>query len=99
MKINNVNEPINFDRNAVKPADATASGKVKTAPAGSGETLSISNLSAQLSALEARLSEGDEFDTARIDAIKLAIREGQFKVNPEVVADRLIESAKEFLRK
>lgn len=33
----------------------------------------------------------------RLEAIKQAIRDGRFQVNPEAIADRLIETAKELV--
>jgi negative regulator of flagellin synthesis FlgM len=36
-------------------------------------------------------------DSARVDAIKQAISEGRFKINPEAIADGLIASAKELV--
>ncbi|HRQ04751.1 flagellar biosynthesis anti-sigma factor FlgM [Nitrosomonas halophila] len=37
-------------------------------------------------------------DAAKVAEIKQAISEGRFKVNPEVVADRLLESVKELIQ-
>ena len=37
-------------------------------------------------------------DSPRLAAIRAAVREGRFRVNPEVVADRLIAQARERLR-
>jgi negative regulator of flagellin synthesis FlgM len=37
------------------------------------------------------------FDTAKVDRIAQAIRDGKFKVNPEAIADRLIINAAELL--
>lgn len=37
-------------------------------------------------------------DAVKVAEIKQAISEGRFKVNPEVVADRLLESVKELLQ-
>lgn len=34
-----------------------------------------------------------DFDSAKVDAIRQAIREGRFSVNPEAIADRLIVDA------
>lgn len=34
-----------------------------------------------------------EFDSAKVDAIRQAIREGRFTVNPEAIAERLIADA------
>lgn len=42
-------------------------------------------------------SSNEVIDTAKISEIKLAISEGRFKVNPEVVADRLLESVRELI--
>lgn len=68
------------------------------APA-SGEPIHISAMSSQLSALEAKLSASPEFDAGRVDAIKQAIREGQFSINPEAIADKLLANVEEFLKK
>lgn len=37
-------------------------------------------------------------NTARVQEIKQAISEGNFKINPEVVADRLLETVKELIQ-
>jgi len=37
------------------------------------------------------------FDTAKVEAIRQAIKDGQFQVNPEAVAEKIINSAKELL--
>ena len=34
-----------------------------------------------------------DFDSAKVDSIRQAIREGRFSVNPEAIADRLIADA------
>jgi negative regulator of flagellin synthesis FlgM len=38
-------------------------------------------------------------NTERVEAIKQAIREGKYKVNPEAIADRLIATARELVEK
>lgn len=47
----------------------------------------------------ARLASGGEapLDTARVQQIRQAIAEGRFRINPEAIADRLIESARELV--
>ena len=37
------------------------------------------------------------FDTAKVDRIAQAIRDGKFQVNPEAIADKLIANASELL--
>ncbi len=64
-----------------------------------GERIQISAMSTQLSALEAQLSASPAFDAGRVDAIKQAIREGQFRINPEAIADKLLANVEEFLKK
>lgn len=52
-----------------------------------------------LSSLAGSLQGGDKppVNTARIQEIKQAISEGRFKINPEAIADRLIESARDLV--
>jgi negative regulator of flagellin synthesis FlgM len=100
MKINHVNDSSQTSLGSAKiNGNAKASGKASNVATPSGEKLSISDLSTRLNDLEARLSETGEFDTAKVDAIKEAIREGRFKINADVVADRLVESVKQMLGK
>jgi negative regulator of flagellin synthesis FlgM len=53
-------------------------------------------LSPTVSQLAAGGTEG-VFDTAKVQRISDAIRSGQFKVNPEAIADKLIANAQELL--
>lgn len=41
--------------------------------------------------------EKPPINSARIQEIKQAISEGRFKINPEAIADRLIESARDLV--
>lgn len=44
-------------------------------------------------------SVGDSIvNTARVQEIKQAISEGNFQINPEVIADRLLETVKELIQ-
>jgi len=79
-----------------KPAAASLAPKAPTPPpatsASSAEAVSLSQLAGSLQA-----SEKPPVNSARIQEIKLAISEGRFKINPEAIADRLIESARELV--
>ncbi len=67
---------------AAAPPAAEASAKVALSPAAS--SLSVAT--------------GDTtFDTAKVERIAQAIRDGKFKVNAEVIADKLIINAEELL--
>ena len=47
--------------------------------------------------LMAGMGSDPTFDTAKVDRIAQAIRDGQFKINPEAIADKLIQNAEELL--
>jgi len=75
--------PASTERKAApQPASAEPSAQVKLSNAAQG--------------LQA--AEGDPtFDAAKVERIAQAIRDGQFKVNPEAIADKLIVNAQELL--
>ena len=55
------------------------------------------HLSAQAQAL-ANVSGSAVFDTKKVERIKLAIADGQFKINSEKVADGLLETVRDLLQ-
>lgn len=68
------------------------------APAESAKTDNVQlSSSSQLQAMGGNLNDGAPMDSAKVEAIKQAIAEGRFKVNPELIADRLLDSVKELL--
>ncbi len=67
---------------------ATGPASVATPAAADHDDVAVSAAGAQMSAL----GSGD-FDSAKVDSIRQAIREGRFTVNPEAIADRLIADA------
>lgn len=79
-----------------KPTTAGISPRPATpqAPpaAGMQEAVNLSQLAGSLQA-----SEKPPVNTARIQEIKQAISEGRFKINPDAIAGRLIDSARELL--
>jgi negative regulator of flagellin synthesis FlgM len=72
---------------------ASKPAPTQTASAGTAqEAVSLSQIAGSL-----QVSEKPPVNTARIQEIKAAISEGRFKINPEAIADRLIESARDLL--
>lgn len=53
-------------------------------------------LSDTVASLKSGTAEG-VFDTAKVERISGAIREGRFTINPEAIADKLIVNAQELL--
>ena len=99
MKItNNIDTTGVLERSGSSPSGA-AHGKPSSAPAAGSDTIRISDLSSQLVAMESRITSDGAFDAGRVEEIKDAMRKGRFKVNPEVVADKLLDSVRELLRK
>jgi negative regulator of flagellin synthesis FlgM len=73
----------------------SASGPAVASPA--RDKVEITSLSAQLQQLEKALSDVGIVDVARVDAIKLAISEGRFRIDSDMVADKLLATVREFL--
>lgn len=69
-----------------------AAGSQKEAAVSSTE-VELSDAATQLSAAAA----DPTFDTAKVERIATAIREGKFTINPEAIADKLIVNAQELL--
>ncbi len=71
-------------KGAAAPAQPAAEASAKVA------------LSPEASALKG-VSSDATFDSAKVERIAQAIRDGKFKVNPEAIADKLIVNAEELL--
>ena len=61
-------------------------------PSTAAEAVSLSSLAGALQA-----NEEPPVNTARIQEIKDAIAQGKFKINPEAIAGRLIETARDLV--
>jgi negative regulator of flagellin synthesis FlgM len=81
----------NFKPTATSVQSRPASTQATPAPAAQ-EAVSLSLIAGSMQS-----SEKPPVNTARIQEIKQAISEGRFKINPEAIADRLIESARELV--
>jgi negative regulator of flagellin synthesis FlgM len=77
----------------------TARKTGQAAQSGGGDKLQIAASTSQLRELESQLGKMDISDASKVAAIKNAIDSGTFEVDSEVVADRLIDTAKESVRK
>lgn len=76
---------------ASKGAAASSAGEADT-------RVDLSPLAAQLQSTDSTLSGVSEVNAAKVGEIKQAITEGRFRVNPEKVADGLIESVRQMLQ-
>ncbi len=100
LKIDNSNKPVSQQSRTEKAAPkggSAATGRAAPKSSSSQDRVDIGPLSAQLQSLESSLEHVQVVDTARVEAIKQAITEGRFRVNPDVVADRLLTTVKELV--
>ena len=82
-----------------KPVAAPAPAERKGTPApaeNKAEASAQVDLSSGASLLSG-MSADPTFDSAKVDRIAQAIRDGKFEVNPEAIADKLILNARELL--
>ena len=80
-------------RAAAAGSAANAAGAARSA----ASTVTLSPAVSQLQGAMALAGSGEVFDAKQVASIKQAITNGQFQVNPEKVADKLIQSVQEML--
>ncbi|MDO8891456.1 MAG: flagellar biosynthesis anti-sigma factor FlgM [Sulfurimicrobium sp.] len=83
----------NGESKLVRNKDANAPESTK---AGNAAEVKLTS-SSQLQALAGGTGESQPVDSAKVEAIKQAISEGLFKINPEKIADGLLNSVKDLL--
>ena len=77
-------------------AEAAAASTAAAKPqAGSGVTVTLSSAASQ--AISGTEGSSDVFNTEKVEAMKAAIADGSFKVNPEAIADKMLSNAAEML--
>ena len=103
MKIGNPAEKI-AQAQPAKPTAPTAEAGKGQAAAAAAATPDTPDASAKIelsSAATGLLSSSSsaEFDADKVARISQAINDGTFKINPDVIADKLISNAQELLTK
>lgn len=99
MKIDKTNNAL--PGKPVGDAAPRASSKGKTessaAPQQGSTSVSLGTTAAQLSSMEGSMAGTPVADAAKVAEIRQAISEGRFKVNSEVVADRLLQTVRDLI--
>jgi len=97
---------VKIDKRITPPAAAKVSAtkgkgvdKKSASAAAGGDSLTLTESSTRIRALETQLASVDVADAGKVEAVKAALASGTFEVDAEVVADRLIDHTKETLRK
>ncbi|TSE20778.1 flagellar biosynthesis anti-sigma factor FlgM [Tepidimonas alkaliphilus] len=78
-----------------RPETRAQSAAPSVAPAASS-SVKLSPVTQEMTNGVAR-SGTDVFDAAKVEAMRTAIQNGSFTVNPEAIADRMLASAREML--
>ncbi len=97
MKIGNpIDKALGTVSSRTEGATSTStSGKTSSLDGGVGESAKVT-LSSAATGLLAQ-NDGD-FDVDKVASVKQSIDSGTYKVNPEVIADKLISNAKDLLQ-
>ncbi|HTP73948.1 MAG TPA: flagellar biosynthesis anti-sigma factor FlgM [Burkholderiaceae bacterium] len=75
-----------------KPASGGAAPASSTGPEPSAKV----ELSAAASVIASGLADGS-FDAQKVERLTQAIRDGQYQINPQAIADKLLANARELL--
>lgn len=76
-------------------AAGAVAGASAAAKPQAGVTVTLSSASQAMSAVGSTGS--DVFNAEKVEAMKLSIADGSFKVNPEAIADKMLSNAAEML--
>jgi len=79
---------------------APAKGKVNAAPAtppSDDTSVTLGSTAAQFHSMEKSMSTAPVVNASKVAEIKQAISEGRFKVNPEAVASRLLDTVRDLI--
>ncbi len=102
MKVNSPSsEILKAERPGVAPADARSRASASVPASVTSPSTSPSAETVQLSAASAQMAGAASqapVDTQRVSQVRQAIASGEFRVNAEVVADRLIGSQRDQMR-
>lgn len=78
-------------------ASTAATAKASESTRSTGVAVTVSTLARGLE--RAGRSEGADIDTQKVAAVRSAIQQGTYVVNPEAIADKLLSNAQEMLNR
>lgn len=82
-----------------KTRDKTSAAATTSSSTASGDSVEFTQASSQLSKLESALSQMDTSEPGKVEAVRQAITEGQFHVDEEAVADALVQTSIEQMKR
>ncbi len=78
-------------------ASAPAASNAAPSPRSAGVSVTVSTAARALE--KADRGEGAEIDAQKVSAVRTAIQQGTYVVNPEAIADKLLSNAQEMLNR
>lgn len=85
--------PVGEGRSSAVQKNNTSAAPQQTA----GTSVSLGSAATHLRNMEESMSGGSPVNAAKVAEIKQAISEGRFKINSDVVAERLISSVRDLI--
>jgi len=101
MSIKIKGSPSKFAR-ATEKKPSNAGGKSKAAPStgsSNSDSIDLTGTAGKLQQIEQSLADIPIVDSSRVDAITQSINDGQYHIDNEQIADRIIESENEVNKK
>lgn len=100
MKIDKPSKPLPtkpIGEATARPANKGKTGTPASATQADSTSVSLGLATAQLNNIKGSLASTPVVDAGKVAEIKQAISDGRFKVNSEVVADRLLATVRELI--
>lgn len=100
MKIDKPSKPLPASGAGEGVAQAAAKGRSNPMPAAtprSDTSVSLGSAATQLHSMESSMANTPVVNAAKVAEIKQAISEGRFRVNPEAVAGRLLDTVRDLI--
>jgi len=76
---------------SVAGAKKESQGSSSSATSSSADKVSLTDTAARLKALEHQLSQQPEVDSKRVSSMQDAISNGDYKIDPERIADKMMD--------
>ncbi|HEY8085206.1 MAG TPA: flagellar biosynthesis anti-sigma factor FlgM [Methylophilaceae bacterium] len=76
----------------------TRTEKSVSTPSKNASTVSLSDAAAKIRAMEQSANQSSGFDAAKVAALKQAISEGKFQITPQMIAEKLLDTARELMQ-
>lgn len=79
--------------------DDSTSAQTNTSSSTASDTVSLTDMASRLKSLESKLETQPAIDQSRVNRVRDAISRGEFRIDPERVADKMMDFEADFDRK